>query len=125
MYNELVKEFSEKKSSHASIAQLQEQKGALNAEVAKLRLLVRSKERVIMAFCHDLQQVVKYADPRDIERAVKEMCAGRARAAGWRGAVGGTRLKCAVLTDPIAPSPPAAHRLPARPPTQEPRLRPR
>ncbi|CAM9256888.1 unnamed protein product [Chrysoparadoxa australica] len=73
MYDELVKEFTEKKEVARVLEQKEQKNQSLSIEVNSLRALVRSKEQYIFGFKRDLSSMVHIGLPKELEQAVKNL----------------------------------------------------
>ena len=73
MYDELVREFHEKKAMDREMSNKDLKIEGLTREAVKLRASVREKERVISSIQADLERHVKTTEIKDLEGALKDM----------------------------------------------------
>ncbi|CAM9179293.1 unnamed protein product, partial [Phaeothamnion confervicola] len=71
MYDELVREFNDKKEAARAVEAKELKAQALSQEVNALRSLVRGKDRYISGFRRELALLVHVSSPKELEAAVK------------------------------------------------------
>ena len=73
MYEELVKEFHMKKLNTRALDDSQMKMKGLQTDIRGLTASVRSKEREIKAFQHQLTTIINYIDPKDYEDSMNDL----------------------------------------------------
>ena len=73
MYEELVKEFHEKKLNTRALDDSQMKMKGLQTDIRGLTASVRTKEREIQAFKHQLTTIINYVDPKDYEDSINDL----------------------------------------------------
>ena len=71
MYEELVKEFHENKLNTRALDDSQMKMKGLQTDIRGLTTSVRTKEREIKAFQHQLTTIINYVDPKDYEDSIR------------------------------------------------------
>ena len=107
MYEELVKEFNDKKHLDRVMSNKMLTIESLTNEVSKLRSENREKTRTIQSMCHGLTKAIQHAQPRDTVEVVKRLYhtfvkTGRGGRAGAGGSSGPGSGESGALHDDVA-----------------------